>query len=266
MRGRASRSFRCGTTTSSPGWDGSAFQLFGGKSRPAQTRKVMANQAWFEYQPARVRQAGGPSLERFAPPAVRDVPIERFDDHGLGLEPNNLAAIESLTAYRSLRWGGLLELFVTDQHSYGAEYPGIRGEAPRLVSEDFPELIPAGGPGGSGRRADVRGGRPPETIRFGEVEVPNFRKDEAPHTLLGAKQKVWFLERLRASRATWKVWGNSMGTLDWRADPQNLPAGEGKPWPGAGYAVFGGGRLGLDLHRARPRSTTRCATPASPAS
>jgi alkaline phosphatase D len=26
-----------------------------------------------------------------------------------------------------------------------------------------------------------------------------------------------------------------------RADPQNLPAGVGKPWPGAGYAGFGGG-------------------------
>ena len=31
--------------------------------------------------------------------------------------------------------------------------------------------------------------------------------------------------------ATWKVWGNSLGTLDWRADPQNLPAGLTEPWP-----------------------------------
>ena len=59
--------------------------------------------------------------------------------------------------------------------------------------------------------------------------------------MLGPEQKAWFLERLRASTATWKVWGNSLGTLDWRADPQNLPAGLTKPWPGAGYACFGGG-------------------------
>jgi len=40
------------------------------------------------------------------------------------------------------------------------------------------------------------------------------------------------------------VWGNSLGTFDWRADPQNLPAGVGKPWPGAGYACFGAGDWG----------------------
>jgi alkaline phosphatase D len=71
--------------------------------------------------------------------------------------------------------------------------------------------------------------------------VPNFRKEEPAQTLLGPAQKAWFLDRLRTSKATWKVWGCSLGTLDWRADPQNLPAGLTKPWPGAGYAAFGGG-------------------------
>lgn len=37
------------------------------------------------------------------------------------------------------------------------------------------------------------------------------------------------------------AWGNSQGTLDGRAGPQNLPPGLVKPWPGAGYACFGGG-------------------------
>jgi alkaline phosphatase D len=37
------------------------------------------------------------------------------------------------------------------------------------------------------------------------------------------------------------VWGNSVGTLDFRVDPQNLPEGVGKRWPGAGYSIFGGG-------------------------
>ena len=96
--------------------------------------------------------------------------------------------------------------------------------------------------------------------------MPNFRKDEAPQTILGAEQKAWFLDRLRASRATWKVWGNSLGTLDWRADPQNLPPGLGKPWPGAGYACFGGGATGARPTPSAARSTTRCATRASPAS
>ena len=51
-----------------------------------------------------------------------------------------------------------------------------------------------------------------------------------------------------------------------RADPQNLPAGLTKPWPGAGYAGFGGGDHGTRLRRARARSTTSSRAKASPAS
>jgi alkaline phosphatase D len=224
------------------GWQ--SFQRFDGNVKPRQTRKVAANQAWFEYQPARVIQAGGPSLERFDPPAVQDAPIERLDDDGLGQESNNLAAIGSLTGYRALRWGRHLDLIITDQHSYGAEDPGSRKGAEALTSPDFPELVPQEVLEVLDAGRTYAGGRPPETIRYGSVEVPNFRKGESPHTLLGAKQKAWFLERLRAARGTWKVWGNSLGVLDWRADPQNLPENTGKPWPGAGYACFGGGDWG----------------------
>ena len=55
--------------------------------------------------------------------------------------------------------------------------------------------------------------------------------------MLGAKQKAWFLERLRGATATWKIWGNSLGTLDTRVDPQNLPPELGK-WKGAGYGLM----------------------------
>jgi hypothetical protein len=49
--------------------------VFNGEARPAQTRKVAANQAWWEYQPARVKKPSGPSLETFDPPHVTDTPI-----------------------------------------------------------------------------------------------------------------------------------------------------------------------------------------------
>jgi alkaline phosphatase D len=43
----------------------------------------------------------------------------------------------------------------------------------------------------------------------------------------------------------WKVWGNSLGALDSRADPQNLPAGLTKEaWPKNSYAVLGGADFG----------------------
>jgi alkaline phosphatase D len=221
------------------GWQ--SFIKLGGKTSPSPTRKVAANQAWFEYMPARVSKPSGPSLDRFDPPRVADAPIERFDDHGLGQEPNNLAAIASLKAYRALRFGRNVDLIITDQHSYRSEEPSDRDEVAPLSSPDFPNLVSQDALEilDAGRTYD--GGRPPAVIRFGEVEIPNFRKDAPPQTILGAEQKAWFLDRLRRSTATWKVWGCSLGTLDWRADPQNLPAGLAKrPWP-AGYAGFGGG-------------------------
>jgi alkaline phosphatase D len=221
------------------GWQ--SFQRFEGKVRPAQTRKVAANQAWFEYQPARVRRPGTPTLERFDAPAVVDAPITTFDAQGLGREPNNLAALASLTGYRSLRFGAQLELIITDQHSYRSEEPTSRAEAEALSGPDFPELYPDEAVKVLDGGAAYAGGQPPATLRLGETELPNFRKSEPPQTILGAEQKKWMLERLRGSTAVWKVWGNSLGSLDWRADPQNLPPGLGKPWPGAGYACFGGG-------------------------
>ena len=53
----------------------------------------------------------------------------------------------------------------------------------------------------------------------------NFCKDRPAQTILGAEQKAWFLDRLRDSKATWKIWGNTTATLDMRADLQNLPQG-----------------------------------------
>ena len=51
------------------------------------------------------------------------MPIKEFDDDGLGIEPNNLTAINSLKAYRALRYGRHLDLIITDQHSYRSADP-----------------------------------------------------------------------------------------------------------------------------------------------
>ena len=221
------------------GWQG--LQVFGGQTRAAQTRKVAANQAFFEYQPARLLKSSGPSRDRFDPPVVVDAPVSHFDEHGLGEEPNNLAAIHSLQGYRAVRWGRHVELFITDQHSYRSEEPLGRVEAKIFSSPDFPEWVPEEAQQILDGGQTYAGGQPPATIRLGQAEVPNFCRHAPAQTLLGAKQKRWFLQQLDRSQATWKIWGNTAGTLDWRADPQNLPSGLTKPWPGAGYAGWGGG-------------------------
>jgi alkaline phosphatase D len=217
------------------GWQ--SLQRFGGKTRPAQTRKVAANQAFFEYQPARISKPSGPALDRFDAPQVVDTPVTRFDEHGLGQEPNNLAAISSLKGYRALRWGRNVELIVTDQRSYRSEEPTDQPEAEPLSSDDFPEFIAEDAMEilDAGRTYDD--GRPPASIRFGNLEMANFCQGRPAQTILGAEQKRWFLERLRTSKATWKIWGNTTATLDMRADLQNLPGGAAKPWPGSGYAT-----------------------------
>ncbi|HEX8655802.1 MAG TPA: alkaline phosphatase D family protein [Allosphingosinicella sp.] len=234
-------------------WDNHEFSWQGWQSmlkappleRPAQSVKVAANQAWFEYQPARVHKPSGPSLDRFDPPRVADAPITAFDDNGLGQEPNNLAAIDSLIAYRALRYGRHLDLMVTDQRSYRMRDPGDYPESdplgtpahPYCFPEEVAELLDAG-------RA-FNGGNPPDEIVIGETRIANYRKQGPPHTILGARQKAWFLDRLRGSPATWKIWGNSLGALDWRSDPQNLPEGlAAAPWPGAGYSNVSLGDFG----------------------
>ena len=217
------------------GWQ--SIQRFGWQEFPAQTRKVAANQAFFEYQPARITKPSGPSLEHFDPPQVTDAPVTHFDDHGLGLEPNNLLAIGSLTGYRTLRWGQNVELIVTDQRSYRSEEPTDRPEIAPLASDDFPEFISENAMEILDAGRTYNGGQPPEKIHFGSVEIENFSKDQPAQTILGAKQKAWFLERLRTSKATWKIWGNTTATLDMRADFQNLPQGIARPWPENGYAA-----------------------------
>lgn len=218
------------------GWQ--SLQQFGGVNHPAQTRKVAANQAFFEYQPARIYKPSGPNLSEFDPPRVVDAAINHFDENGLGQEPNNLTAIRSLRGYRALRWGRNMELIITDQRSYRSEEPTYRPEAHAFMSNDFPGFIPE-------EVLDVldagrahNGGHPPATIKYGDTVIANFRKDQPPTTLLGAEQKAWFLDRLQKSKATWKIWGDTVATLDMRADPQNLPRGLTSVWPGAGYAGF----------------------------
>jgi alkaline phosphatase D len=232
-----------------PVWDNHEFSWQGWQStvrlgkgpEPAQQLRVAANQAWFEYQPARIRKSSGPDLSRFDGPRVATAPIVRVNDEGLGDEPNNIAAINSLTVYRALRYGRNVDLIITDQHSYRMEGQTGRPEVKPIDPPDFPNMFPEEAAAIIDGGRAYNGGKPPETIKVGAAEIPNFRKSEPPYTLFGSRQREWLKERLRSSKATWKIWGASGGTLDWRFDPQNLPEGLTTPWPGSGYAGAGGG-------------------------
>src|SRR3954463_739409 len=213
-------------------WDNHEFSWQGWQSilknpkfeQPGQTIKVAANQVWFENIPARVKAPSG-SFEEFGSVPVNNVKIEKFDDGGLGLEPNNIAAINSLIIYRALRYGRHLELLLTDERSYRGPSPFEESSTDKLADwadygmfpDDLLQVLDGG-------RA-VNGGHPPARAPFHSAEGPNPSKDNPPQTILGATQKAWFKDRLRNSGATWKIWGSSQCTLEQRADPENFPAG-----------------------------------------
>jgi len=225
-------------------WDNHEFSWQGWQSiqkavkeRPGQSIKVAANQAWWEYLPSRCKKAGGASWEHFEAPAVTDVHITKWDENGLGDEPNNLIAINSLIGYRTFHYGKHLDLIITDQHSYRSADPFSDDSLNNLGDWQaydgwFPEDLQQALEGGR----SFNGGNPPAELTFGDSRIPNPQKDAPPQTILGATQKAWFKDQLRESKATWKIWGNSEGALDERIDPQNLPAGLlPKSWP-AGFA------------------------------
>jgi alkaline phosphatase D len=236
-------------------WDNHEFSWLGWQSilkpgdggRPGQTLKVAANQAWWEYLPSRCRKASGVSWETFDPPPVKNVEIDRWDENGLGLEPNNLIAINSLRAYRAFRWGKNLEVMITDQYSFRGPDPFEHEDLGKLTPREFIGMFQEEAAQVLDGGRAYNGGRPPATLTYGGVTIPNPRKDGPPQTLLGAEQKAWFKRTLRASTATWKIWGNSKGAIDHRGDPQNLPPGLAPPWTD-GYAMMGGNDYGAAWH------------------
>ncbi|MBV9991960.1 MAG: alkaline phosphatase D family protein [Alphaproteobacteria bacterium] len=208
----------------------------------AQTRKVAAAKAWFEYQPARMggtsvgnRAVGTADWNRFDAPKVADAPVAAFDEHGLGTEANNLAAIHALRLYRALNYGANVDVILTDNRSFRSQSVDDLPGAELFGYENFPsaapfdalEIIDAG--------KTANGGNPPDTIRVDGKDIPNWCKDRPAQTMLGKEQKTWFLATLAASKTRWKVWGNSVGSLDARIDFQNQNL---VPWPDKGYATI----------------------------
>jgi alkaline phosphatase D len=123
-----------------------------------------------------------------------------------------------------------IDLIVTDQRTHHSEEPTDMPEAKGLASDDFPDKLPEEPMKILDAARAYNVGKPPATIRStnGAVEIPNIWKDRPPQTILDAEQKAWFLERLKNSKANWKIWGNTTATLDMRANPQNFPEGLGE--------------------------------------
>ena len=224
-------------------WDNHEFswrgyqsqQFFDDKPRPAQRIKLAAAQAWYEYQPARIVKPGAGDV--FEPPHVDNVPLTALDARGVGQEPNNLTAIHALRVHRAFRFGRNIEMILTDNRSYLSPPadggPFSPDSAPYMTDEAGNDIVDRG--------REYGGGHAPATLRFAGKEVANPQADAPPQAYLGLEQMAWFKERLAQSKAPWKIWGHSFGTMTWRVDPQNLPPPLRAQWPGDGYAVLNAG-------------------------
>ena len=179
--------------------------------------KVAANKAWYEFVPAALHMGGrdvdNHSAKDFKNVDVRNVPAANFDDDYFSTEPNNVAAIGSMTIYRSLRWGGTAELFMID----GRSYRGPRGLPQELLTigrHPYPSRPIA--PGlidilNDGREAND--GYPPKEITFLGKTLPNPRKTSPKTSMLGASQKAWLKNGLAKCDARWKLLGLNVGLM-----------------------------------------------------
>ena len=214
-----------------------------GRSNPR--KRTAATQAWFEFVPQILTDSlSVPGVDNEArdyeqPAALDNAPMRDFDDGFLSMEPNNLAAINSQTCYRTVRWGAYVDLLLTDNRSYRgpSAHPGysaqdVEGEQSAVSVFTSFSLFDGGLLHTLAEGRDANGGNPPETVVINGETVPNPRRDDPAVSLLGNRQKQWFKNALAGSQATWKVWANAEPVMGFRfdADRVNPEAGSGFLW------------------------------------
>lgn len=208
---------------SNDGWQSAATYFE--DATPAQSRKLAANAAWFEFVPAILSGASTIDDVRseaadFKNAEVEDGPFGEPDDAFLLQDKNNLAALKSITIYRALKWGGMLDLILTDLRSYRS--PPVMTKEVKALTKGAP-LPPVRIVETLDKGREANGGQPPKTISYGDKQIANPRLNMPPGTHMGAEQKSWFKDVLKASTARWRFWASSVPALSMRLDLSSVP-------------------------------------------
>ncbi|NQX88175.1 MAG: alkaline phosphatase D family protein [Halioglobus sp.] len=185
-----------------------SYSTYGDTGKLEDTRKLDANQAWFEYIPAVLTELAGQ-------------PAHDFHRQSAGADPvaRNQAAIDSLRIYRRLRWGKYLDIVLTDSRSYRSPACLPPGFARSLgLPLNTVKLVGIA----DGGRA-YNNGHPPAALPYANGNVANPARDRPPGSMLGVEQRTWMLDALAQSDATWKLWGNAMPLIPLRLDTSALP-------------------------------------------
>ena len=214
-----------------------------GRSNPK--KRAAATQAWFEFVPQiltdslSVAGVDNEARDYEQPEGIDNAPMSEFTDGFLSTEANNLAAINSQTCYRTVRWGAHVDLLVTDTRSYRGPSANPGYTAAGVEAEEDGVSVFSGFTVFEGETLytlaqgrDANGGNPPETVVIRGEDVPNPRLRDPAVSLLGRRQKEWFKRTLAASDATWKIWSNSIPIMGFQFDAGRLnpEAGSGFLW------------------------------------
>lgn len=192
-----------------------SYATYPGAEGPAQQRKVAANQAWFEFIPARL---DAPAHD-FEPASVEDTDGGDIAEGYFIDNADNRAALASLTIYRALDWGQTASIILTDTRSYRAPQPMDEALEAQIGAPSAPVAVVRDLDLGR----DASNGNPPATFAGKDGDVPNPRVDAPAASLLGTAQKAWFKQSLKDSSARWKLWGNSIPAMPLRLNLSGLP-------------------------------------------
>jgi alkaline phosphatase D len=153
----------------------------------AQTsRRVSANQAWFEAMPA---------------------------DISFTLDPG--AGITGIRIYRDLKFGRLLHLVMTDERLYRADH---------LIPEAAPNPLTGQPLGSIGARYMVPQAAL-SAVETAKLNAGATLPDPlALASILGGAQRQWWVQTMTTSTAQWKVWGNEVSLLRMGVDGARIPA------------------------------------------
>ena len=153
----------------------------------AQTsRRLSANQAWFENMPA---------------------------DISFTLDPGQ--GITGIRIYRDLKFGKLMHLVMTDERLYRADH---------LIPEAAPSPLTGQAVGSIGARYMVP--QPTLAgVEAAKLAAGATLPDPlALVSILGGAQRQWWVQTMTTSTALWKVWGNEVSLLRMGIDGNKIPA------------------------------------------
>lgn len=122
-------------------------------------------------------------------PALRQAASQAWFEHGLAavaFDPNANFA-DAIKVYRSFRFGNLADVVATDERLYRDGPPCGDLQAQRYL-----------------------------TVGCGAQDNP-------ARTMLGATQKQWFLDQVKGSTATWKIWANEVMVSQYRFPAPSVP-------------------------------------------